>query len=890
MATYSQQCSKVGSFSYAKNFTLYVVLTNRDGNSSTNKSIVDFNVYCRSSGSGSIDAKHALYFSLNNTPYRNETVQVKASSPNANIAIASGSVEISHEGDGTKTIPFSASIKANSYGVSASVSGNFTLNTIPRYANLTSLTVASRTINSVTFNYTTDRTARLYCSIDGGNTWLNNGNPFVDNTTSGSFTVYYADRPNTTRLSPNTTYSFYVLCRSVDSWLDTGKVISASTYDFAKITSAPNFTDEQNPTINYTNPFGNNVTSLQACISLTGQTDDVVYRDVSKTGTSYTFNLTDAERNVLRKAATTNSLAVHFYLRTTYNQDYQSTSSKTMSIVNANPTFSNFTYKDVNSSIVDNLTGNNQTIVKGYSMVQATVSAANKAVAKKGATMSKYRLSIGEKTNDASYSSSSDVSMRIDYVNNNVFTVYAIDSRQNSSFKQVTASKYIPYEPIVIKQIQAVRTNSVTSQTTLTFSGSMWAGSFGLKPNDIIACSYRYKKTTSNTWINGTTNLGPVRDGNGSGSNFSLSVVIAGDLGANGFDIDNSYNIQVLIEDRLSSNYSNPATFILGPGTPAMAIYKNNIAIGQRYDTSLGGKQQINGDLKFKDAYNKILMPGSVTDDRKLSIDTGNYNLNASSIGGWANGIKFRDNSGNTSLGLIGAMGDKGELKYYFIGKAYDDTLLEIYPGGTVQASKQFYTETGGSYCESRDKASIRNNSYGQTAGNSYNVVIAQKTTNGCWCIGNLSGDNKLKFIYTTDTNYNSGNNTVTHQIDLPEESGTIQLKPKTLFNNTSGTTGTVTLNETAANFSYIDVVYSRDAGTYGYQTKRLYAPNGKRLTIDITEAQGAYMTFYTSKIAVSGTSISFVGGNGMSISNSFQLAGFVNVNEIKIFKVLGYK
>ena len=84
----------------------------------------------------------------------------------------------------------------------------------------------------------------------------------------------------------------------------------------ATITSAPNFNDEQNPTINYSNPAGNNVTSLQACISLTGSSSDIAYRDISKTGTSYTFNLTTAERNVLRQATTTsNTRTVYFYYR-----------------------------------------------------------------------------------------------------------------------------------------------------------------------------------------------------------------------------------------------------------------------------------------------------------------------------------------------------------------------------------------------------------------------------------------------------------------------------------------------------------------------------------------------------------------------------------------------
>ena len=57
----------------------------------------------------------------------------------------------------------------------------------------------------------------------------------------------------------------------------------------AIITSAQNFNDTQNPTIQYSNQAGSNVTSLQACISLTGSNDDIAYRNISMTGTSYTF-------------------------------------------------------------------------------------------------------------------------------------------------------------------------------------------------------------------------------------------------------------------------------------------------------------------------------------------------------------------------------------------------------------------------------------------------------------------------------------------------------------------------------------------------------------------------------------------------------------------------
>lgn len=52
----------------------------------------------------------------------------------------------------------------------------------------------------------------------------------------------------------------------------------------ATITAAPNFNDEDNPTINYTNPLGNRATKVEVCISLTGSAADIPYREVSKRG------------------------------------------------------------------------------------------------------------------------------------------------------------------------------------------------------------------------------------------------------------------------------------------------------------------------------------------------------------------------------------------------------------------------------------------------------------------------------------------------------------------------------------------------------------------------------------------------------------------------------
>ena len=102
----------------------------------------------------------------------------------------------------------------------------------------------------------------------------------------------------------------------------------------ATITSAPNFTDVDNPAIAYANPAGSAVASLDVCISLTGSASDIAYRAVSTSGGSYTFQLTDAERAVLRRN-TTLTRKVVFLLRTKIGSTYYyDTAERTFSVTN----------------------------------------------------------------------------------------------------------------------------------------------------------------------------------------------------------------------------------------------------------------------------------------------------------------------------------------------------------------------------------------------------------------------------------------------------------------------------------------------------------------------------------------------------------------------------
>ena len=184
--------------------------------------------------------------------------------------VASGDITVSsynNEGDGNFSASFEAGVGINS-GSNCSGNGSWNLDRIPRYANLTSLSVQSRTHNSITLKYTTDRSARIYINLNNGQSWLNGGNPFVSNTTSGTITIRYKDRASTQRLDPNTTYNITVLCRNNSVDLDTSKNISATTYDIAKISSLPDFEHGDNASVSITNPAG--ISSLNLAMKIAG--------------------------------------------------------------------------------------------------------------------------------------------------------------------------------------------------------------------------------------------------------------------------------------------------------------------------------------------------------------------------------------------------------------------------------------------------------------------------------------------------------------------------------------------------------------------------------------------------------------------------------------------
>ena len=245
----------------------------------------------------------------------------------------------------------------------------------------------------------------------------------------------------------------------------------------AKISAADNFNDEQNPTVTYSNAAGNGVDALDIAIyDPNGQTAYAGYRAATKTGTSYTFNLTAAERTALRKAATGNTLDVRFYLRTKIGS-YTGYSSiaKTMTITNGNPTL-NPTVVDSNAT-TKALTGDANKLVKYYSNAYYTINAA----AVKEATLSSQKVTHNG-------SSKTTATGTYNAVENASFTFEAKDSRGNTTTKTITKT-LINYVKLTCNQKIRI---SAEGTATIDITGNYFNGSFGAVANTLTV-EYRYK-------------------------------------------------------------------------------------------------------------------------------------------------------------------------------------------------------------------------------------------------------------------------------------------------------------------------------------------------------------------------------------------------------------
>lgn len=466
----------------------------------------------------------------------------------------------------------------------------------------------------------------------------------------------------------------------------------------AQITNAPNFNDEENPTITYSNPAGNNVNSLQACISLTGARDDIRYRDIPKLGSSYTFELTSEERETLRNASVSNKLNVIFFVTTIISgTTFISVLEKTMSIVNANPDFNDFEFADVNPTTLA-LTGNSSINVNGYSNIKATISSENKANALKSAIMSKYRFVIDNQSTDIIYADDGSVFGTINKSTSGIYTMYAIDSRGNTTPVTKVASSVIDYTNIYLDSLNCYvkrNSNGVGTGAILTINGNIWNQSFGLVTNSIQSVVYEFKKTSDSNWITGTTTIAPVVEQDGS---FSFEGEVGSDNQDFSWDLQSSYDFRIIITDKLSSVLLNLTP--MSSARPHLSFADDGMGIMCDYDENVGGLLQVGGkridnvvlteEVKIgtffdgnqeRGLYRKMIVissfPNATTEDYLTGINNLDFAIR---IYGNADSLMVNGNRPDNTTGGIGA----------WIA-ADNDNKLRISTGNTDRSSYSGY-------------------------------------------------------------------------------------------------------------------------------------------------------------------------------------------------------
>ena len=417
--------------------------------------------------------------------------------------------------------------------------------------------------------------------------------------------------------------------------------------------------------------------------------NNTTLRTVNGVSDKYVFNPTNSELETIYNSVPNNNSQTITFTLTTYSNSDKTTQigvasvyNITGNIVNANPTLTGFDYEDTNPLTL-NLSGDSNKIINGYSTLKISNLVCN---ANKGATLKLVQI------NNMQYPYDNNFSVSIPNWSGNVITMYVFDSRNNSTKLEVPIGiNYVDYKEKVIINKSCTRYANINEESNLSFSGEWFNSSFGAYNNQLSA-TYKYRQKGGNEWIQGTTNINITVDGN----TYSYSGYIKGDTN-NGFATENSYEIEIIVTDSLSSKSD---TTILIAGEPAMDIYHSNIAIGGYYNENeseyqaqfkkavnfyggiykngveIGGESLPIGSMIPYGSQNNIPSNWKICDGSAISRETYAelFNIIGTSYGAGDGSTTFNlpDKRGRVSVGL-----DSNQTEFDTIGKKSGSKYLQ---------------------------------------------------------------------------------------------------------------------------------------------------------------------------------------------------------------------
>ena len=397
----------------------------------------------------------------------------------------------------------------------------------------------------------------------------------------------------------------------------------------ANITESSNFTDVQNPTIKFSNPGGFN---MSVWLEPNPNGPHLAVRDnIPNTG-SYTWELTDEERNQLREACKGKTCTIRIGLYSN-NKQWASYHDRTYTITNANPSFTSITATPVNPF--------GSLYLQGKSSIKLTINGAKGIY---GSTITTYSIKGG----DYSYSGESNT-YTTDVLSKSgdiTFTATITDSRG------FTASKTVKV--------------TVTAYTlpTLTFE-TYRCDSSGTK--DIIKGTYIYIKPTF-TYCVITGNA--IKTKSIKINNTSKSTAFNSGQGYvfSGYALNTTHEVEVSITDNVGNTVTVIHDIDIGKVILNIPPHKNGVGWGRycnkegefqiEYDLNIFGKILKNNEEVplFKKNSNYIVPPSPIEknniyfkyskneqwtgeynyDGKKIYIKTASFITSSSNVGAWA--------------------------------------------------------------------------------------------------------------------------------------------------------------------------------------------------------------------------------------------------------------
>ena len=478
--------------------------------------------------------------------------------------------------------------------------------------------------------------------------------PASKGSVSGSLTVTHNDDG---KKSISVSLSTAIYTSSVTTNSGTWNLDTIQRYP--TLTSGQNFTDTGNPTLTFNNP--SKLYPIRVKLEVGGNTQ-LITRNISSSATSYTFNLTEEERNKLRalcpnsKTLTVTETVCAMTGNTELSASYK---KYTMTIVDANPTF-NVSYLDTNSTTTA-ITGNNQQIIQNKSTLQINITNAS---ALKYATLTNASANINGNVITQNFTSgSSSLTLNIgtlDVSQNLQIPITVTDSRDNSTTINLTIQVLSWSLPSAIITLQ--RLNNYYTETNLTVD----ANYSSLDNKNTITIQYQIKKVSDTNYGTLTTIQDNVQTQFTADNTYewNVKVILTDKLGTTSYILKLGKGIPIVYFD----NLLNSTSFNCFPLTPNGVwseyfpiddvIYLGSQVLYDNYQMTSAGKNAVLGSYNYdliQGLFTGITIPSAYERAYRVTAQMHTQNNNQASI--WLNNFQSNliNTWSNTSMRKIGS-------------------------------------------------------------------------------------------------------------------------------------------------------------------------------------------------------------------------------------------